>query len=697
MKKLIVLLLAVVITVSLFRLNDADPVFTSNESQQTKTTLPSSSDSSNVPPQNRKFATKKLKKLTIADKQCEDKNLDFSSQIANIHQVLIDALEQELQQGRTDRELLAYSSQYKVFYSGFDDLLLRARINIEKPKYNITSSSSVLSEWKGLAVIEGFNSINVPIIVEELKRLEGQSLGLNMGLTLKQDIAKSDIYDLLDNNKNFNTYLESPLSIGSSPVLSPSILFLFTATKLDIEEYKHAISMHSFTVHDIAIAMQNDMDNEYLIPLITQTNALQDMPLFVQGDYESYNNLADLAAAKHNTQVLEILEKYGVKPTNEPGIITGLDLAIMNLPDIIKAKTNSGILSDSDLSTLKYLIEKGYKAHGSSHQTEGQKVITFKAPFRRSFHSDGTVDTMLRELLERIELIDSSFDIVQIAPDHSSISNAIETIELRKAVLNDSSTSCATIRQELLAEEGFEDMRVAFEIINDIKKNNDDIPERLHEIDPVLVNLWRNSDSYKHSEARQESAFIKLFADQQYQLALEYSVMTPLTLEETDTLLQLMMIHTADLLPVWNARTSPQPPSGLFSFRYLEIEKWQFLLNEGFDFSERDRFNNDIFLPAVLHSTEAVSLLLDNGFKPYTEGLGLDAFDVLLDESYEKGRLNPNVGAVINVISNFEPSHYSRIARLKKFFPDEYTKLIKLNKDLEPGIETEINKFRLNH
>lgn len=696
MKKLSILLLIVVIAVATFLFYDTGSSSVRSISHGDESAMQPFPDNKNVTFQTKQFATEKLKKLTIAHNQCEDKNLDLSSQIANIHQVLIDALEQELRKGRSDRELLAYSNQYKTFYSGFDDLLLQAKMNIERSKYNLTSSAAVLSEWKGLAVIEGFSSSNIPIIVAELKRLGGNSPGLSIGVSLKQNITKADIYDLLD-NQNFNTYLESPLSIGHSPVLSPSILFLLTATQLDFDEYKQAISLQSFTVNDIAMAIKNDLDNKFLMPLIAQATSLQDMPLFVQGNFESYNNLADLAAAKHNTQVLEMLEKYGVKPTNEPGIITGLDLAIMNLPSILKESVNSEALPDESLRTLEYLIDKGYKAHGSSHYIDGQKTTTFKAPFRRTFQSDNTVDPKLRVLLERTELIDSSFDIAQIPPDQSAVSNAIEIIELRKAVLNDSSTSCANIQRELLAEEGFADLRVAFEIINDIKKSNDDIPERLHEIDPVLVNLSRESVSYNHSNNKQESEFIKLLEDQKYQLALEYSVGHPLTQEETDTLLTQMMMYTDDLLPAWNARTEPRPPSGLYGFTYLEIEKWQALLNAGFDFSIKDKFGNDIFIPAALNSPAAVKFLLANGFLPEIKNLGVDALDLLLEESYEAGRLHPAIGDLLSAISDFEPSHYSRVARLKKFFPDEYEELTKLNKNLEPAAGTEINKFRLNH
>jgi hypothetical protein len=645
--------------------------------------------------QSKKFVTKKLKKLTIANEQCKERNLDFSNQVQNIHQVLIQALEFELKQGKSERELLAYSNQYKTFYDGYDDLLLQAKVNIEKEKYNYTSSVDILSDWNGLSVINAFSSLNIPIIVQGLKAFEGKSNGLSMNLELDDSINKSDVYDLLDNSENFNTYLESPLGISSSPVISPSILFVLTATQLDIDEFEQAITLQSFTVNDVAIAIMNNMPNEYLELLITQTKSIEDLPVIVQGRYDSYENLADIAASKHNVQLLILLESYGVKATNEAGIITAMDIAIMNLPSEAKAYQNLESFPSKYLDTLNYLNFKGYKAHAMTYQNDNEAVISFAAPNRRNLQTSKVLEPKLRDYLHQIELIDGSYNIHQLSPDDSLVSNAIETMEFRKAALNDKSKSCESIRKELLAEEGFADNREAYDMINDIKKSEEYIAERLDEIDPVLVNLWRDSNSTSSVSLERDSNFIILLQEGKYQQALDYSASKPLTTQETDTLLMSLIQNVEDIAPVWNARISPKPPSGLFAFRYLDTKKWELLKNEGFDFYIKDKFGNGILLPSALNSPKALEFLLNYGLKPEIERLGLDALDVLLEETYEKGRLNPSLGLILGKIKSFEPSHYSRVARIKKFFPDEYEKLIKINKNLEPIGEVKVNRFRM--
>ncbi len=646
--------------------------------------------------QSKKFATKKLKKLTIANEQCKERSLDFSSQVQNIHQVLVQALEFELKQGKSERELLAYSNQYKTFYDGYDDLLLQAKVNIEKAKYNYTNSVDILGDWNGLSVINGFSSLNIPVIVQGLKTFEGKNNGLSMNLELDDSINKSDVYDLLDNSENFNTYLESPLGISSSPVISPSILFVLTATQLDIDEFKQAITLQSFTVNDVAIAIMNNMPNEYLELLITQTKSIEDLPVIAQGSYDSYKNLADIAASKHNVRLLTLLESYGVKATNEAGIITAMDIAIMNLPSGAEAYENLESFPDKYLDTLSYLYRKGYKAHGLTYQNDSETVVFFKAPNRRNLQISNILEPKLRDYLYQIELIDGSYNIHQLSPDDSLVSNAIETMEIRKAALNDKSKSCEDIRKELLAEEGFADNKEAYDMINDIKKSEEYIAERLHEIDPVLVNLWRDSNATSSVSLERDSNFISLLKEGKYQRALDYSASKPLTTQETDTLLMSLIQNIEDITPIWNARVSPKPPSGLFAFKYLDTEKWGLLMNEGFDFSIKDKFGNGMFLASVLNSPKAVKFLLDNGLKPETERLGLDALDLLLEETYEKGRLNPNLGQILDAIKSFEPSHYSRVARIKKFFPGEYEKLIKINKNLEPISEVQINRFRMS-
>ena len=499
----------------------------------------------------------------------------------------------------------------------------------------------------------------------------------------------------LKNDDNFNTYLESPLGISGSPVLSPSILFALTGSTLNLEEFKQAVSLRNFNVNDVAVAVMNDLPYEYLELLIEQTRSIEDMPIIAQGRYDSYANLADLAASSHNLKLLQLLETYGVHPTNELGIITGLDIAIMNLPDKVDANVNAQSFSDKYLDTIKYLIEKGYKAHGSHYQMDKETIISFKAPNRRNFQSSKALTPALKKALHQIELVDSSYSLNQALPDNSLVSKAIESMALRKAALNEKSKSCESIRKELLAEEGFLGLRETYDLIKLISQDDGNTAERLHDIDPVLVNLWRETESNHSVSQEKHSDFITMLQEQELQDALDYSSSTPLTKVETDTLLLFLLQNTESIIPIWNARGVSTPPSGLLTFKHLPFEKWESLKNDRFDFSIKDSFGNDLFVPAALNSPEAVQLLLDFGLTPEMNEFGLDVLDLLLEDSYENGRLNRSLSLIVSEVEMIEPSHQSRVARIKKYFPEEYKKLVHLSNKFMVESEIEVNKFRL--
>ena len=87
--------------------------------------------------------------------------------------------------------------------------------------------------------------------------------------------------------------------------------------------------------------------------------------------------------------------------------------------------------------------------------------------------------------------------------------------------------------------------------------------------------------------------------------------------------------------------------------------------------------------------------MLDFGLIPEVNELGLDVLDLLLEDSYENGRLNRSLSLIVSEVEMFEPSHYSRVARIKKYFPEEYKKLVQLSSKFMVESEIEVNQFRL--
>jgi hypothetical protein len=239
---------------------------------------------------------------------------------------------------------------------------------------------------------------------------------------------------------------------------------------------------------------------------------------------------------------------------------------------------------------------------------DNETIISFKAPNRRHFQSSKALIPDLKKALHQIELVDNSYSLSQVLPDDSLVSKAIETMELRKVALNDKSKSCESIRKELLAEEGFLDHREIYDLIKRISQDDGNTAERLHDIDPVLVNLWRDIETNHSVNLENHSNFIIMLQEQKLQEALAYSSSIPLTKAETDTLLLSLLRNTESIISIWNARVVPIPPPNLLAFKDLPFEKWESLKNERFDFSIKDSVGNGLFVPAAFNSPEAVQL-----------------------------------------------------------------------------------------
>ena len=639
---------------------------------------------------------KKLSKLSEEYTECKTKEQNLNININNSLITIKSELENDLKYGKTDKDIAFYRNLSETLNKDFGLLLLQAKLNIERKKYHYSDNIELLREWSGLDVIKTFSAANIDDIVHSLKTLESYSPDLKISLHLDNEIEKSDVLNLLQNTTFFHTYLESPFLIEGTP-LSPSNLFVLTATTLDLYEFSQAITLQSFNVNDLAVAIKNGMPFDYLRLLIEQTSNIEDMPTLHQSKYESYSNIADLAVATHNVPLLRLLETYGVNPINKPGILTGLDLAILNIPKSIFANSSEELLAPKYIETIEHLMAKGYRAHGFKTKKNGQSAIVFQAPFKRKLNSEAVLQPTLQNLLQSIQLLNDYNQITNTAYDHSVISKAAQTIEQEKIALNMWTEKCESLNRAVRLEEGFSDHLDAKRVIDSFK-GKEDAPLALQAIDPVLVNLWskyHGSDSNNLSDA--ETSFIRWLREKSYSKALDHSATTPLSEKATTVLLSELSRNPEKVLPIWQAKVAHSPPSRLLSFTRLSFQQWEYLAKEGFDFSTEDKLGNDFFLPAALHSTEALELLLAYGFKPKTHNLGVDIVDLLLEESYKQGRLNPSLLAVLDKIDHIEPNHYSRIKRLATYFPEQYNKLINLDKRYIPPINTTMNSFTLKN
>tara|TARA_R110000744_G_scaffold359324_1_gene466634 strand:+ start:196 stop:690 length:495 start_codon:yes stop_codon:yes gene_type:complete len=152
-----------------------------------------------------------------------------------------------------------------------------------------------------------------------------------------------------------------------------------------------------------------------------------------------------------------------------------------------------------------------------------------------------------------------------------------------------------------------------------------------------------------------------------------------------------------DLVPIWNSRTLPVPPKDLVRLSWFPLKKWQELAQLGFDFSITDIRGRDVYIQAASSSVEVVQFLIDNKIPTVPSKLGVDILDLALEQSYTQGELSPMVPLALQLVEKFEPNHFSRVARLKTFYPEVYLQLVQLNPALKPAEGTELNHYIFNN
>lgn len=360
---------------------------------------------------------------------CTKANSNPSAEIEAINSILILALEKELTSGASTQELLSYADQYENFYSSFPKLLFQARLNIEKRKYTFTDNLNILGEWQGVSVIQGFTRENMPQILQQLKAMQNQPFSVSLPIKISDKPEKSDILKLADNTDTFNTYLTSQLKLYRQTIFSPSTLLILTAEHLTLEEFESVLSRHTFTVNEVATALLSDLPTPYLDLIIKNTQLIESTPIIGNADFY---NLADLATNMFNVDALKLLEKHDVKPTNQPGVLTALDIAVINLPRDARMYEDLASFPERYLDTIKYLKDKGYKAHGKLREENEETTVYFKAPHRENFNTSYVLHPRLKNLLHEIELIPYSLTMPKQLTGNSSITEAINELKVRK-------------------------------------------------------------------------------------------------------------------------------------------------------------------------------------------------------------------------------------------------------------------------
>ncbi|MBQ4889558.1 hypothetical protein J8L86_06850 [Shewanella sp. MMG014] len=619
----------------------------------------------------------------LTPRQCKRFYGNFSAHISDSHQILIDALALELRGGASRDDLMQYSYLYTTSYESYEDLIHLAKVKIAKEKVEYTNKIGLVAEWKGFGSYLGMNKAALTTLVNSLEPM-GDTTGIYMPINTKdiKGVSREALISLHDNDKNFNTYVASPLRFDDRSIVSPSILSVTHAQLFSAEEYQDLIAEYRFTVHELAAAINGQLPIEYIKVIIEQSDNIDGYPAFEQGDFARYENIADIAVAQFNTEVLRLLATRGVTPSNSANT-SGLNLAFSRLPE----DSNSQI-TPKQSEMIEYLNQSGQKLKGQ-YSDDGKG---FYSSGVNRFYIDFTdLDKTLTSKLnfQEVDSIEGEMNVP------IELSKAFAEYGEVKKVISQQSEQCADItRKETNKEtnkEGFESSQKMHELIEEIENNSKHVAEELHQIDPFLYQVWNRQ--HRVRENGKQTELITLLKSEKYSEAADFVSANSLSQDETNYLFLLVLQETDVYIDIWNARTGSTPPNNFYYFNSVTIEQAKALYDRGFDFNLKDHEGNSL-LVVSLKSEEVFKMLIGLEVTEDFTRLGRDLFDRVLDKSYKEGKLFTYINEVAQMVEVIEPSHFARIERLKRFYPQEYQTLIDADKRLIPAEGTEMNKYR---
>ena len=628
---------------------------------------------------------------------CRDQSQQQHIKINNLNQSLVSFFVSELKKGTSVPTILKYANLSEINKRQYIAFLRDAIVAEQKQQLNITSSLNELANWQGIEAIKGFTNDKVKEMIQQLGDNKHSPSGLTLSVPLDENVQKETLYALLNNTDTFTTYSKTFIKLEGSEVISPATLFVLNANKFTPKEFEQAISTNQFTVNELATAIKNNIPNEYIFALMKQVPALDAMPLYEENSV--LYNMADIAVSQFNLPLVKALQQLGVTPTNRPGLFTGLDVAIVNLP-------RSGNLTPAPLDAkhtqmLDYLTEQGYKAHsGNANDGLNGKGVSFVSDFiyQQGAYINGQENPEQYAYFSPIGKIDNA-TLPQVSePDNSDVARFLVDLKQQKKELDNKRQNCELLQQQLSATEQLHSTMRAYNTVLEVKKEHGNNFEYvLQEQDPVLVNYWWSILNNQLSNDRSHNAFSEYLSKKDYQKAYEYSLSTPLTQTETDTLFSFLLLEPHDFIAIWQSRVEPKPPSDLARLSRFPLSQWQKLKQAGFDFSITDTYGRDVYVQAASSSVEVVQFLIDNKIPADSEKLGVDILDLALEQSYTKGELSPMIPLALQLVEKIEPNHLSRAARLKTFYPEVYEQLIKLNPALKPAEGTQLNHYTFNN
>lgn len=486
-------------------------------------------------------------------------------------------------------------------------------------------------------------------------------------LTLSHFAASSNFYNMV--------FLNHSRHWHRSRVISPSLIFIANINKVAPAVASQLLKQLTFYPMQIAHAIEHNIDEHLLAEMLQRGELLQTIPLFrYQPDAKPVAlNLADVALQAGRAELLPLLALYNIEPTQSVGYYSAIDnylygINFQNRQREMREQCEQlqacYELQEPQLLIIKQLAESGHQLHSLS-ELDGlpRRLLWLDA-------ADALEAWQQHQQAER-EDFPSAANVMQSTLQDAS-----------RQVMSDM-PDCDIYQSNLAVLEAFWSRSQVNEILEQYQQrfSGTALLSALDELEPALLVALQQKHSVQiptqlnRQEIRDYLALNRVWRS--VSEIKKFTEQTALSAQLTDELL-FWLIQYPEEIAIWQQRLQPEAPHSLRMFAFADVEQWQRLAANRFDFVLSDQYGLSIYLSAFTHQ-EAVSLvglLLEQQVPVQHNQLGPDAIHLAIDWSYRHGTLFPLMAELFMQPVQLKESHYKRLRRLQLFYPNTYADLL---------------------
>ncbi|MFN4056488.1 MAG: hypothetical protein ACK4GU_16660 [Alishewanella aestuarii] len=586
-----------------------------------------------------------------------------------------DAEKQEREHKYIELKIKNYNVKWRqLLESGvaLDELYRQAALEPELEPYmqNLFDQASFhLASELQLIVLEGtehnieqlFADINIPA-QEPVTAAQWEQ-------TLNNFSASTNFYKMVFLNQSRHWH--------QSRVISPSLIFIANIDKVEPSVATRLLNQLTFYPTQIAQAIQQNIDESLLEIMLQRGEQLTMLPLFWHQPESTAKvfNLADVALRAGRENLLPLLARFNIEPTQSVGLYSGIDNYLAgvdwqnrqrDMREQCQGFQDCFALKNEQAKIIQQLAQAGHQLH-SPKVTDGLPQILL------------WLDAMNH--LEDWQSNDNSPpEKNALAPIDPAPANRQD--EVWQEIMSDI-PDCAKHAQDLMLLEAFWDHQQINALLNQYKErySGTALISALHDNDPALVVALQKQEmnvAVANMSRKDVEDYLTLgrikgsLADTK-----QFTEEKPLSAYVTTELLFLLIYYPEDYSTIWEHRVAPVAPQSLLNFIYAEVAQWQKLVANRFDFRLLDYFGLSLYYAAFRHTEveTVVRLLREQGVPLQLNTYGPDAIHLALDWSYQNGQLFPLLAEWLTEPVVLNESHYRRLRRLQLFYPERYAEL----------------------